>query len=355
MARHFETSIGRTSHKRLLLLEASAGGVTGYAECAAGAEPYYLPETLETARHVLKDFLIPIALGREVEDPRSLAPALNRVRGHEMAKAALEMAVWELAARCAAKPLFELFGGQRRPVPAGVALGLASSTEELCETVARELEAGYGRIKVKIAPGRDAAPLAALRRAFPDVSLSVDANGSYEPEQAEQLRSLDDFRLEMLEQPLAWDDLLAHAELQAGIETPICLDESIRSPSHARLALRLGACRVVNLKVARVGGIAPALAVHDHCTAAATPLLCGGMLESGIGRLFNVHLQTLPGFTLTGDTSASARYYPEDLVEPPVKVAPDGTIAVPSGPGIGHDIVWPRVEAATRFREEWRA
>jgi O-succinylbenzoate synthase len=282
-----------------------------------------------------------------------VAPAFARVRGHEMAKAALEMAVWELWARRDEAPLYRLLGGRGGRIAAGVSIGLQRDEAALVERVAVEVAAGYRRVKVKIKPGRDMALLAAVRARFADVPLMADANSAYTLADAEHLQALDAFSLTMVEQPLAWDDVVDHATLARRLATPVCLDESIRSAEDARRAIEIGACRVVNVKVGRVGGFASARAVHDTCLARGVPVWCGGMLESGIGRLANVHLQTLPGFTLPGDTAASARYFDEDLVDPPVEVARDGTIAVPEGPGIGHAIVWRRVERATRFVESW--
>jgi O-succinylbenzoate synthase len=233
-------------------------------------------------------------------------------------------------------------------------VGLQRDEAALLEKVEAEVAAGYRRVKVKIKPGRDVALVAAIRARFPRLPLMVDANSAYTLADAAHLRALDRFALTMIEQPLGWDDIVDHAALQKELATPICLDESIRSADDARRALDLGACRVVNVKVGRVGGFAGAIAVHDACRARGAPVWCGGMLESGIGRLANVHLQTLPGFTLPGDTAASARYFEEDLVDPPVVVSAGGGIAVPEGPGIGHAIVWPRVERATDFREAWR-
>jgi o-succinylbenzoate synthase len=351
----FETSFGRTDVKQFLLVCASADGVTGLGECVADIDPFYLPETNETALHVLRDFLAPIALGLEISDPRELLPAFARVRGHEMAKAALEMAVYELWARRSGQPLWRVLGGRPGEIQSGVSIGLQRDDAALVETVAREVAAGYRRVKIKIKPGRDVALVEAVRRRFPELPLMADANSAYTLADAERLRELDRFGLTMIEQPLGWDDIVDHAALAKQLETPICLDESIHGPDDARRALELGACRVVNIKVGRVSGFAAALAIHDLCRARGVPVWCGGMLESGIGRLANVHLQTLPGFVLPGDTSASARYFEEDLVDPPVVVTPRGTIAVPEGPGIGHAVVWPRVERATDFREEWRA
>ena len=349
----FETSVGRMTTKEFLLVGVSGDGMTGHAECVADADPFYLPETNATVLHVLRDFLVPVAFGLDIEHPREVRPALSRIRGHEMAKAALEMAVWDLMARREGVPLYQLLGGRGGTIEAGVSVGLQPDDAGLPDRVAGEVEAGYRRVKVKIKPGRDLKPVSLIRDRFPDLPLMVDANCAYTLADAEHLRAFDRFNLMMIEQPLAWDDLVDHATLQKQLQTPLCLDESIHSPDDARRALELGACRLVNVKVGRVGGFAGAMGVHDVCVAVSAPVWCGGMIESGIGRLANVHLQTLPGFTLPGDTSASARYYEEDLVDPPVVVSRDGTITVPEGPGLGHEIVWPRVERATVFTETW--
>jgi O-succinylbenzoate synthase len=349
----FETSVGRATTKQFLLVSVSADGVTGHAECVADVDPFYLPETNATALHVLRDFLVPMAFALELGHPRELAPALSRVRGHEMAKAALEMAVWELWARKDGVPLWRVLGGRGGEIEAGVSVGLQPDVAALLDRVETEVAAGYRRVKVKIKPGRDVALVEAIRARFPRLPLMVDANSAYTLADVDHIRELDRFSLMMIEQPLGWDDIVDHAALQARLSTPVCLDESIRSPDDARRALDLAACRVVNVKVGRVGGFSGALGVHDTCRARGVPVWCGGMLESGLGRLANVHLQTLPGFTLPGDTSASARYFEEDLVDPPVVVSPTGTIAVPEGPGVGHAIVWPRVERACDLREVW--
>jgi o-succinylbenzoate synthase len=350
----FETSFSRTTAKQFLLVSVSAGGVTGHAECVADVDPFYLPETNLTALHLLRDFLAPMAFSLEIQSPREVLPAFSRVRGHEMAKAALEMAVWELWARQEGVALWRILGGRGGEIQAGVSIGLQKDEAALLDRVAAEVAAGYRRLKIKIKPGRDVGPVSALRARFPQLPLMVDANSAYTLEDADHLTELDRFSLMMIEQPLGWDDIVDHASLQRRLATPLCLDESIRSGDDARRALDLGACRVVNIKVGRVGGFSGALAVHDACVARGAPAWCGGMLESGIGRLANVHLQTLPGFTLPGDTSASARYFEEDLVDPPVTVSPEGTIAVPEAPGIGHAILWPRVERATDLHETWR-
>ena len=350
----FETSFGRTTHKEFLLLAVSAGGVTGYAEGVADADPYYLPETNATVLHILKDFLAPLCFGLEISHPRELLPAFSRVRGHEMAKAALEMAVWELWARRQGVPLHQVLGGRGGRIASGVSIGLQKDAAALVEKVEREVAAGYRRVKIKIKPGHDSQLVAAVRARFPKLPLMVDANSAYTLRDVAVFRELDAYDLMMAEQPLAWDDIVDHVALQREIRTPICLDESIRSVDNARHALDLGACLIINIKVGRVGGFGGMLAIHDLCRSRGVPVWCGGMLESGIGRLANVHLQTLPGFTLPGDTSASERYFVEDLIDPPVVVEKDGTIQVPEGPGIGHAIVWPRVDKATTFREVWR-
>ena len=351
----FVTSFGRTTRKDFLLVSVSADGVTGHGECVADADPYYLPETNATVAHVFESFLAPLAFTLEIDDPRDCFPALRQVRGHAMAKAALEMAVWDLAARRAGRPLYALVGGHGGCISAGVSVGLQPTAAALVAKVETEVAAGYRRIKLKIAPGHDTALVAAVRARFPDIPLMVDANSAYTLADISLLQALDHDGLMMIEQPLGWDDIQDHAALQRELRTPVCLDESITSPAAARLALALQACRIINVKPGRVGGIGQTIALHDLCRAHGVPLWCGGMLESGIGRLANVHIQTLPGFTLPGDTSASARYFEEDLVDPPVTVSPQGEIRVPEGPGIGHQVVWSRVERATTWRRELRA
>jgi O-succinylbenzoate synthase len=350
----FETSFGRSTHKRFLLVSVAADGVWGHGECVADDEPFYLPETNVTVGHVLRDFLIPSLLALEFEQPRAVAATFARVRGHRMAKACLEMAVWDLCGRRAGQPLWRLLGGRAGRIQAGVSVGLQHDDTALVEQVAREVEAGYRRVKVKIKPGRDLTLVQAVRARFPELPLMVDANSAYTLADAEHLARLDPYALTMIEQPLAWDDIVDHATLQQRLRTALCLDESIGSADDARRALELGACRCINVKLGRIGGFASLLDLHAVCSARGVPLWCGGMLETGIGRLANVHAQTLPGFSLPGDTSASSRIYAEDLVDPPVTVAADGTIAVPDGPGLGHTLVQARVERATTAREQWR-
>lgn len=350
----FETSADRMTEKQFLLVSVSADGLTGHAECVADVNPYYLPETNATVLHVLKDFLVPRVFDLDIGHPREVLPALCAVRGHEMAKAVLEMAVWELWARREGVPLYRSLGGRGGRVAAGVSVGLQVDDQAVVDQVSAEVEAGYRRIKVKIKPGRDTDLVQAIRDRFPELPLMVDANSAYTLADTDLLRELDRFDLMMIEQPLGWDDIVDHATLQGRLQTPVCLDESIRSPGDARKALEVGACRIINVKVGRLGGFSSARGVHDECRSRGVPVWCGGMVESGIGRLANVHLQTLPGFTLPGDTSASARVFEEDLVDPPVVVSADGTISVPEGPGIGHEILWSRVDRATRHHDTWR-
>jgi O-succinylbenzoate synthase len=354
LRRPFQTSFGRTLRKEFLLVAVHADGLAGLGECVADVRPDYLPETNHTALHVLRDFLVPAALASDLFRPEDIAAVFAGVRGHEMAKAALEMAVFELFARRAGLPLWRLLGGRGGTVEAGVSIGLQEDERALVARVEEESAAGYRRVKIKIEPGRDAALVRAIRARFPDLPLMVDANAAYTLAQADALAALDEYGLTMIEQPLGYDDLVDHAALQRRLRTRVCLDESIRSAADARKAVEIGACRVVNVKAGRVGGFAQGRATAEVCRARGVPVWCGGMLESGIGRLANVHLQTLPGFTLPGDTSASARYFDEDLVDPPVTVSPEGLIAVPAGPGIGHEVVWPRVEKATLWKDEWR-
>jgi O-succinylbenzoate synthase len=353
----FETSFGAVDRKCFLLFQVfAADGSFGLGECVADDDPFYLPETNGTVLHVARDFLIPSLRGVSLDSPGIATALFARVRGHRMAKAAIEMAIFDLFARRAGEPLWKRLGGDgaKKRIEAGVSIGLQKDETALLEKVGREVRAGYRRIKIKIKPGRDVELVRAIRREFPDVRLMVDANSAYSLADAPALARLDEFGLMMIEQPLQWDDIVDHATLQKTLRTPVCLDESIGSVDDARRALDLDAARVVNVKVGRVGGFASARAIAAHCLGRSIPVWCGGMLESGVGRLANVHAQTLPGFSLPGDTSASARYFEEDLVDPPVTVSPAGQIEVPTGPGLGHDIVWPRIERATRSREVFR-
>jgi O-succinylbenzoate synthase len=343
----FETSFGRVYDKTFILVTLDGDGLQGLGECVADVDPYYSAETNVGAWHVIKDFLAPLVLGRSFADPRQVCGALARVRGNPMAKAAVEMAVWDLAARTRNAPLSQLLGGIRPAIASGVSIGIQDSLDDLAGKVRLELDAGYRRIKIKIKPGWDVEAVAMIRARFGGIPLMVDANAAYTLADAAHLAGLDRFDLMMIEQPLGYDDIRDHATLQRSIATAICLDESIQSVRSAEEAIALGACRVVNIKPGRLGGHAESIRVHDVCAAHGVPVWHGGMLESGIGRAHNIHLASLPNFTLPGDIAASRRYFAPDLIEPGIEIAPDGTIAVPTGPGIGVNVDWDRVNAAT--------
>ena len=331
----FETSFGRITDRDCILTQVQSEGLTGYGECVADRDPGYAYETSGTAWHILHDFLIPAILGQDIPGPADFQRRVAQVRGHPMAKAGLELALWDLMGKREGKSLRELLGGTRDRVDVGVSVGLQASSAALVETVGRYLAQGYGRIKIKIKPGRDVADAEAVRRAFPVIRLQVDANSAYTLETAAALLPLDDLALLLIEQPLAEDDIWDHRRLQAQLRTPICLDESILHARHARQALEMAACRVINIKAGRVGGLSQAVAIHNICRAAGVPVWCGGMLETGVGRAGNLALASLPGFTLPGDISASDRYYAEDITHQRFVLNPDSTINVPTGPGLG--------------------
>lgn len=314
-------------------------GVEGVAECVAAETPHYTYETVDTARWVTETHLIPAVLGLAMTHPRDVGRAMERVaKGHHMAKSAIEMAAWDAWARSRGESLAQALGGARSAVEAGVSLGIERDTDRLLDGIAAFVDEGYRRIKLKIAPGRDVEVLDAVRRRFPAIPLTVDANAAYGAGDGAHLERLDDYRLMYIEQPFGEDELLGHAELQARLDTPICLDETITGPTRCREALALAACRVVNIKAGRVGGHAAALAIHDLCRDAGVPVWCGGMLETGIGRAHNVALASLPNMKLPGDTSASDRYWNRDVVVPPFRLEPDGSVVVPTGPGIGVEL-----------------
>jgi O-succinylbenzoate synthase len=352
LVHYFETSFGRTSNRRIILLTARTRDGAGYGECTAAEEPGYSSETTETAWHMLSDFIIPRILGKEFADTRSVASALSPIRGNRMAKAALETALWDLESRLAGVPLSRHLGGIRTEIACGVSIGIQAGIGALLDKVRLELQAGYRRIKIKIKPGWEVEPLRQLRAEFPGVPLMVDANSAFRLSDIPLLRRLDQFNLMMIEQPLAHDDIVDHAVLQKELATPICLDESIHSAEDARKAVEMGSCRIINVKLGRVGGHAEALKINEYCARNCIPVWCGGMLESGIGRAHNIAMSSLSAFTLPGDVSASRRYYAEDTIQPPVTVTPQGTIIIPDGPGIGYDPDWERIRRATvRTRE----
>jgi O-succinylbenzoate synthase len=331
----FETSFGRSTHRDCVILQVFAGDLVGFGECVADATPGYSSETVGTAWHILSEFLIPAVLEQEVASAAELQALLASTRGHRMAKAGLEMAFWDLLGKNSGKSLRELFGGIRERVEVGVSVGLQASPQALVETVAGYLEQGYGRIKIKIKPGRDVSDARAVRAAFPQVRLQVDANSAYTLESAAALLPLDELGLLLIEQPLDEDDIWDHSRLQPQFRTPLCLDESILSVRHARQALEMQACRVINIKAGRVGGLYEACKIHDLCFLKGVPVWCGGMLETGLGRASNLALASLPGFCLPGDISASARYYLEDITHETFDLNPGSVIDVPSKPGLG--------------------
>src|ERR1700749_2218796 len=335
----FETSFGRTIERRILLLRVvDSDGAEGWGECTAGEGPFYSEEWIDSAWEVTRLFLAPMVLGREVEGASEIFGLMRRVRGNRMAKAGVETACWDLEARRAGVPLWRHLGGVQPEIPCGVSIGIQDSHAQLLEKIERELADGYQRIKIKIKPGWDREVVEAVRARFPRVRLMVDANSAYTLEDVAFLRALDEFDLMMIEQPLAYDDREDHAKLQKQIRTPVCLDESVRSAEDARKAIELGACRIVNLKLGRVGGHSEAARVEAGCRESNVPVWCGGMLESGIGRAHNIAMATLRGFTLPGDVSASSRYWTEDIIDPPVTVTAQGTILASDGPGLGFEI-----------------
>ncbi len=342
----FEISSGFKDTRRIILVTLTAGDQTGWSECVVGEEPNYSYETTDTAWHVLIDFLIPAVLGRDVAEIAAFLEATPLVRGHRMAKAALEMASQDWEARGKGISLRDQVGGVSDKVPVGVSIGIQSTDQALVSTVASYLDEGYRKIKIKIKPGRDVDMLRAVRERFPDAPIMADANSAYRLRDASHLRQLDELGLMMIEQPLGHDDLLDHARLQREIETPICLDESIRSVGDAKLALELGAGRIINIKPGRVGGFRSAVAIHDLCREHQVPVWCGGMLESGIGRAHNLALASLPGFVIPGDISASRRYWDRDVVIPEFTID-EGMMAVPSGVGIGVEPDLERIAALT--------
>lgn len=334
LVRTFRTSSSQKSHIDHILVSVAADGLTGWGECASPSDPYYCPETTGTCWHILEEFLGPSVLGRNWDDIDELVRFYAKVKGNNFAKSGLEMACWDLLGKARGESLATMLGATTRAVVSGVSLGIEDDLPSLLEQVDRYRSEGYKRVKLKIAPGWDVEPVRAVRERYPDLPLQVDANSAYTLEDLDHLRRLDDFGLLLIEQPLAHDDIVDHAALQSKMKTPICLDESIHSAEDARKALDLGSCRVVNIKVSRVGGLREAKRVHDHCLARGVPVWCGGMHEFGVGRAANLAVSGLPGFTLPGDISGSDKYYRDDLVEPPL-LATDGAIPVPTGPGLG--------------------
>jgi O-succinylbenzoate synthase len=335
----FETSFGRTTERHMVLVEAVGEGVSGWGEVTAGENPFYNEEWTASAWLILRDYAAPLVLGQNLKSAADVAGLTARIRGHLMARGGLETAVWDLEARLANQPLWkQIGGGARTEIPCGVSIGIQESVPQLLEKIERELSAGYQRIKMKIKPGWDVEVIAQVRERFPAIKLMADANSAYTLADAARLKELDRFYLMMIEQPLAHDEIIDHAELQAKLDTPICLDECIRSAHHAEQAIRLRACGIINIKLGRVGGFSEAKRVHDVAQAAGIPVWCGGMLEAGIGRAHNVALSSLANFVLPGDVSASKRYWARDIITPPVETTPRGAILLRDEPGFGYDL-----------------
>jgi O-succinylbenzoate synthase len=349
----FETSFGRTTRRRILIVRVfNHDGATGYGECVATEGPFFNHETIDTAWLITTQYIAPLLAAETLASAAQVNEVLAPIRENRMAKAGVEAAIWDLEAKLSGKPLWQHVGGTRAEINCGVSIGLQPSTEALIDKISTELESGYQRIKIKIKPGKDVNLVQAVRKDFPDITLSVDANSAYRLEtDIALLKQLDDYDLLMIEQPLTPGDLVDHSKLQRELRTPLCLDESILCLAHARHAHELGVCRIINIKLGRVGGFTEAKAIQAFALQHNMPVWCGGMLESGIGRAHNIALSTLPGFTLPGDVSASARYWEEDIIEPPVTVSGDGTIKAPTDAGIGFAVNENRIDALTVHRE----
>lgn len=331
----FETSFGREVDRECILIALQAEGLTGYGECVASRDPGYSYETTGTAWHITRDFIAPQILGKNVKDAPDFQRRVDGIRGHMLAKAGVEMALWDLLGKRDGISLKEMFGGVRDTVEVGVSIGIQESAAALVKSAQDYIKQGYNRIKIKIKPGRDIEDTAAVRKAFPEIRLQVDANSAYSLESAQALEPLDDLDLLLIEQPLFDDDIWDHRKLQARFKTPICLDESVVSLRHARYALEMEACRIINIKPGRVGGLSQGIAIHDLCREHGIPVWCGGMLETGVGRASNLAIASLPGFVLPGDISASDRYYQQDITCERFTLNPDSTINVPTAPGLG--------------------
>ena len=331
----FETSFGRETDRECVIIEIRSEGLTGYGESVATRDPGYNYETTGTSMHILKDFVAPLLLGQDVKEALDFQNRVIGIRGHQLAKAGVEMALWDLIGKREGKSLRELFGGVRDKVEVGVSVGIQASPQKLVETVTEYVNQGYSRVKIKIKPGRDVEDAQAVRKAFPNLRLQVDANSAYSMDDADRLKPLDDLNLLLIEQPLFEDDIWDHHKFQAKFKTPVCLDESILSPRHARYAIEMNACKIINIKAGRLGGLSQAVMVHDLCQQNQMPVWCGGMLETGIGRASNLVLASMPNFTLPGDVSASDRYYKRDITHERFVLNADSTIDLPTGHGLG--------------------
>jgi O-succinylbenzoate synthase len=348
----FETSFGRTHERQIVLVEVVSDGMSGWGEVTCGENPFYNEEWTESAWRIVRDYSAPRVLGRDLNSAEDVAPLTAHIRGHNMARGGLEAAAWDLEARMNGEPLWRrVGGGARREIPCGVSIGIQNSVADLLGKIETELEAGYQRIKIKIKPGWDVDVVREVRGRFPGIKLMADANSAYTLADIGTLKRLDDFYLMMIEQPLAHDDIIDHAKLQAQLQTPICLDECLRSAHHGEQAIAMRACKIINIKLGRMGGFSEAKRIHDVAQAAGVPVWCGGMLESGIGRAHNIALSTLPNFVLPGDVSASKRYWERDIVVPPVEVTPRGTIEIRDEPGFGYALDRDYLDSVTVRRE----
>ncbi|MGG1660417.1 o-succinylbenzoate synthase [Brevibacillus sp. NRS-1366] len=351
----FTTSLGTDYDKDFILVEIKAkNGLSGWAESVAALDPLYKEETLKTNWHIMEDFLIPLLFQEPIRHPDEVSARFKHIRGNYMAKSALEGAIWDLYAKEQGIPLAKALGGKKEKIEVGISIGIQESVDQLLGLIEKYLEQGYKRMKVKIQPGWDVEVIAQVRRHFPDIPLMADANSAYSLKDMDRLAALDEFNLMMIEQPLAHDDIIDHAQLQARLKTPICLDESIHSVEDVQKAIRLGSCKVINIKIGRVGGLTEAKKIHDLCEAHQIPVWCGGMLESGVGRAHNVAITSLPNFILPGDTAASSRYWKEDIIDPEV-VVDNGIITVPNAPGIGYEPNRERIEERELYSKIYRA
>jgi O-succinylbenzoate synthase len=351
----FQTSFGVELDRDCVIICLRSEGLEGWGECVASSYPGYNYETTETAWHILRDFLIPAVMDDPIADVQSYRDRISHYRGHNLAKAGLEMAIWDWLGKVSGQSLSSMLGGVRQCVQVGVSIGLKKDKSDLLKTVSDYLDQGYQRIKLKIKPGKDLEIVRQVRKAYPELMLQVDANSAYTIEDAHIFRSMDDLNLVLIEQPLAEDDLIDHRELQAQLRTALCLDESIRCLRHARQAIQLEACRIINIKPGRVGGLDEAVKIHDFCQAKDVPVWCGGMLETNIGRASNLALASLPGFTLPGDISASDRYYEVDIAEPSFPLNPDSTIDMPKGSGLGVEVDREALDRFTLRKETFEA
>lgn len=343
----FETSFGTQQERSFLIVEAHSNGLVGYGECVVSGFPYYSEETVSTALSIIEEFLIPLVLDQEFSHPDEVNEKFKRIRRNNMAKSAVEAAVWDLYAKEKGIPLAEALGGAKKEITVGISLGIEDDQEVLLEKIDGYLKQGFKKIKVKIKPGKDLHVLQAIRERFGDIPLMADANSAYSLKDLPLFKEMDKLNLMMIEQPLEHDDIVDHRKLQSELQTPICLDESIHSYDDARRAIELGSCKIINIKVGRVGGLSAAKAIHDLCEENNIAVWCGGMLESGVGRAHNIAITTLSNFTIPGDTAPSSRYWHEDIIEPEITMDSNGNIQVSDQPGIGYEVVEEKIEKYT--------